>query len=244
MKLVDVNAATGFWPIQHLSHPTLESLDALFATLGVEEVWLSALESVLYPEPDTWDLRLFERLPAFPRFRPVKTVNPLLANWRSHWEKVPLAAIKLFPAYHGYLLSHPSLDLVCQAAAQEELPVLVTIRMNDERNQPASMQVPPVPVGDLLELSRRHPRTTFIALCCYGHEVATLAQGGERLLAECSFLDGIRALERAAGLLGQERLLFGSHAPLLHPHSARLKVDFADLPRLAAALPQRGTVFS
>lgn len=245
MKIIDVNAAFGFWPIQRLSTDSLAKLDAKYASVGVDEVWLSAVESILYPEPDTWDDRLFEQLSAYPRFRAVKTVNPILANWRKSWRdaRAPLAAIKLFPNYHGYALTDENVDEVCAEAARENLPVLIQMRVNDERNQPHFLQVQGVSAGEVAALSRRHPDTRMIALCAYTSEIPALAAGNDLLMADLSFLDSIvtlddeprtqSVLERHTALLPAHRIVFGSGEAFVHVHSALLKLRHANLPAKA-----------
>ncbi len=228
MNFTDVNAAAGFWPTQHFSFRTVEALDAALARAGIATAWVSAVESILYPFPEWHDHRLFEALGNFPRLRPVRTVNPLLANWEASCRKdlarTPLAALKLFPGYHGYSLGEPAVAELCQFAGEAGLPLLVALRVNDERNQPTCMQVAPVPATELAALSRAHPQTRFIALCAMGRELPTLAEGGPNLLSDISFLDGADTLARAAAAFPAERLVFGSHAPFLIPHAAKLKV--------------------
>lgn len=221
MKVIDVNAAFGFWPIQRVSSRTLEALDAAFAKAGVEEVWLSAVESILYPEPDEWDARLFARLPAFPRFRPVKTVNPLLGNWRKPWDAV---AVKLFPNYHGYSLTDERVAELCE---NTRVPILIQMRVNDERNQPHFMQVAGVSAEEIVALSLRHPAARIVTLCPYNGELPILAKGGKNLMADISFLDGASILEQVAAQLP---LVFGSHEAFAHVASARLKLQHSKLP--------------
>ena len=232
MKIIDVNAGWGFWPIQRFSHSTLEEWERVFEKAGIDEVWVSAVEAILSPEPDSWDARLFERLEDFPRFRPVKTVNPVLANWRKSWDataaRFPLAAIKLFPNYHNYTLDDARVETVCQKAGN--LPVLISLRVNDERNQPSFLQVAGTPAGDVAALSRRHPQVRFVALCAYGSELPALAKGGRNLFADISFLDGMGMLEQAAKVIPPERLVLGSHEAFAHAQAARLKLAHSSLP--------------
>ncbi len=233
MKMIDVNAAFGFWPIQRFSNETLEGLDNAFAKVDVEEVWLSAIEGILYPEPDSWDKKLFERLSAFPRFRSVKTVNPVLANWQKSWDALSgfsLAAVKLFPNYHGYSLDAPYVADICEKAAAEKLPVLIQMRVNDERNQPHFLQVGGVPAQDVVALSTRHPNTQIIALCPYNQEFSILAKGGANLLMDIAFLDGAAILERMVKNVPQERIVFGSGEAFVHVYSAVLKLRHSRLP--------------
>lgn len=233
MKTIDINAAYGFWPIQRSPYTSLAHLDAVLARNGVEEAWVSAVESILFPEPDTYDFALFEQLEAFPRLRGAKTVNPLLANWRAGCQKAlerhSIKALKLFLNYHDCTLNHPEVAQVCDFAAQHDLPVLISLRLNDERNQPACLQVAPVDVHAISELALAMPQTTFIVLCALMHELAPLAEL-TNVMADIAFLDDEDPLVTAAALFPPSRLVYGSHAPFMYPESATFKIDYSQLP--------------
>jgi len=233
MEIIDVNTAFGFWPAQRFTHETVESFEDSLRRGGVGEIWVSAVESILYPEPDTFDFRLFERFRSLRGFRPVKTVNPLLANWKERTaeahEKFRIAAIKVFANYHGYSLNDPLFNQVCMFAEAEGLPVLIALRVNDERNQPSFLQVAPVPVAQVVEASRRFPGVPFIALCSYRNELPALADGGENLLVDLSFQDGAGMVENAVCRMGASRVVFGSHEAFLHAQAALLKLRHSRL---------------
>lgn len=229
-----MNASAGFWPIQRFTDSTLAAMDATCARLGIDRVWLSAIESILYPETDAHDLPLFKRLLNFPRFEPVKTVNPLLANWRQSLESAarffPLSAIKLFPSYHGYSLQDDIMRGVCSAADELSLPVLVQMRVNDERNQPGFMQVPGVNAKSIADLAVANPETLIIALCPYNNDVPHLAAGGDNLLLDVSFLDQSESILLFENEIPLDRIVFGSHAPFMVADSAHMKLNHFELP--------------
>lgn len=228
MKIIDVNAQAGFWPIQRLTDRSLPELDRTFDQLGVEQVWLSAIESILFPEPDSHDWALFERLAEFPRFRPVKTINPLLGNWKKSIayavSRFSIAGLKLFPNYHGYALNSETVRELCVVARDQNLPILIQMRVNDERNQPHFLQVHGVPAEQVAELSTSFRENLMIALCAYASEVPKLAMGSANLLVDLSFLDEAESIERFAGDIPLDRIVFGSHAPFLHAQSAYMKL--------------------
>lgn len=234
MQIIDVNAAAGFWPIQCFTDRTPAELNGTFASQDIDEVWLSAIESILFPEPDTHDLALLRQIESFPRFRPVKTVNPTLANWHASVDAMnrrhPLAAVKLFPNYHGYSLQSSAMRDVCAMATQLSLPILIQMRLNDERNQPAFLQVPGVSAQEIARLSHSFPDNLIIALCAYGGEVPSLSRGSSNLLLDFSFLDGCDAVGPFADVIRADRFVFGSHAPFLHVQSARMKLSHFELP--------------
>lgn len=233
MKTIDVNAAVGFWPLQPFPYQSLEELDDVFERNGVDEVWISAVESILFPEPDTHDFALFERTASFSRFRNVKTVNPLLANWRQScevaMEQHSIKALKIFPNYHDYPLNHAEVIRLCNFASAHDLPVLVALRVNDERNQPACLQMAPVSTSALVELANTTPATTFIALCAYSGELAALSPA-DNIMVDLSFIDGEDPALAASEVIPPARLVYGSHAPFLYVESAAYKIDYSDLP--------------
>jgi predicted TIM-barrel fold metal-dependent hydrolase len=233
MRIIDVNAGAGFWPIQAFTDRSLVEQESTFASLSIDEVWLSAIESILFPEPDTHDRALFEQLDQFPRFRPVKTINPLLANWQngllSAKKQFPLAALKLFPNYHGYSPQSPLMAQVGALARELSLPILIQMRVNDERNQPSFLQVRGVDAAEIAQFSRKFPDQPIIALNAYGGEVAKLADGSPNLLIDFSFLDGCDTFAIFEGILPMNRFIFGSHAPFLLARAARMKLDHFEL---------------
>lgn len=233
--MIDLNAIWGEWPIQRIPRTSLAQLDAVYELLGVTSVWLSAMESILAPEPDRADEALFQQLADHSRFQPVKTINPLLANWQLSLARTlachPLAAVKLFPSYHGYTLDHPEVRELCQLCAERKLPMLVQTRVNDERTQPIALEIPPVPVAGIAALSQQHPHTIMVALSTTLHELEPLSKGGEKLLVDISFLDAIAVLERALAYLPLQRIVFGTASTWLVPHASALKMTFSKLPQ-------------
>ncbi len=246
MKIIDVNAGFGFWPIQRFSFSTLSALDGEYERLGVEEVWLSAVESILYPEPETYDQRLLSAASEYPRFRVVKTINPLLANWEARLRDAHssgiLRAVKLFPNYHGAPLALPAVKNLCAVAAQLRLPVLIQMRVNDERNQPSCLQMSAVQAGEIVALAQEAPETLFIALAPYHSDLKILATGSANLLADISFMDYSNAVGAASRLFPQERLVFGSHAPWLLPQAAVMKLGHLEVPLALAAKVASGNL--
>lgn len=233
MKIVDINTTFGHWPIQLFTHRTLQDLDCALANNGIEESWLSATESILFDDPDVHDLPLFEQLRKYPRFRPVKTVNPLMANWQQSVyhaiEHYPLAALKIYPNYHNYPANHEALWRLSEIAAEHNLPVQVSLRVNDERNQPRVLRVPPTNIDGLLQWIPRFPNTRFIMLCPYWSEIGKLIHANN-VYIDISFLDHADVLKRLLTVIKfpVERVLFGSHACFLYPESSALKLKFTE----------------
>lgn len=233
--IIDVNASFGFWPFQKFSLRTLDEMDEAYARERIETVWISANEAILLPENEEPELSLFSEINRFSRFKAVKTIDPSLRNWRvksiQTIKEYDIKAIKIFPNYHHYDLdSAPAVDLY-RFAADCGLPVLVQMRVNDERNQPFCCKVPGVSVSKLAEVSKKHPDVTFIALSAYFYfaDIAKLVQGGSNLLFDIAYMDFDNTLDRLVECAPLERIVFGSASPFLHLKSASLKLEHCNL---------------
>lgn len=229
----DTNCGWGFWPLQRFPWNNVREFEKSLAETGIDEAWVSAIESICFPETETFDLRLARQLPEFPRLRFVKTVNPLLALWKKEFvsfqgEEMCPVAIKVFPNYHDYAVER--LGGVAEFAAEHHLPVLVPVRVNDERNQPVFMQVPPVKVDEVLALASRHRETVFLIQNAQNSELRVLKDSAPNVLCDAAFVDGYDCIKEVGEMIGGHRLVFGSHAPFLYPLAAEWKVSRTTLP--------------
>lgn len=237
MSIIDVNALFGHWPIQRRRYHTLAELDAAYERCQIDEVWLSAAESILAPDPMEHDLQLFRSLRGHPRFRPVLTLRPtlryrtekLLVEAESGIDGMRPVACKVFPNYHSYPVNGPEMETAALVAKAFRCPLLVQIQLNDIRSQPPVMEVAPVDVTALAEFARKHPELNIIALSVTSGELKNLKSGGPHLHADMAFLDGKDALTGADEIVGAERLCFGSMAGLAYPEAALLKLFWTDL---------------
>ena len=227
--IVDVNTAVGRWPFSAAQSVTPARLSALLARAGVGLALTSSLDAIFHEHPDEDNQRLFRQLRLYRRLLPVPVINPRLADWRaSAAEWAPrAAAIKILPSYHSYSLGGANAAGLAAELARRRLPLLVQVRMEDERVQAPALRVPPVPVADVVALARRHPRLSIVALGTYASEAISLLEQSPRVRIDVSFLDGldvVGVLVRKHGASAR-RLLLGSHVPLFYTRSALLKVQ-------------------
>jgi len=245
MKSIDVNTGWGFWPLQKFAYQKIEEMAGALSAVGVEESWVSAIESIAYPETECFDRKLAEAIRGHSLFRFVKTVNPLFPNWKGEVALMTEAfgspiALKVYPNYHDYNIG--DLGVVAEFALENNLPLLIQVRVNDERNQPTFMQVKATPSAEIAALSRAFPELRIIALCAYTNELSTLASGSDNLFVEPSFFDSYDPLMFAAEKIEPSRLVFGSHAPFLYPMASALKLRMTEL-KSAAAIGARASLF-
>jgi hypothetical protein len=231
--IVDVNTAVGRWPFCEAQSVTPPRLSSLLARAGVDLALTSSLEAIFHEDPDEDNRRLFRQLRGHKRLLPVPVINPRLADWRAsvaRWARKG-TAVKILPSYHAYSLAGTDVDGLAAELARRRLPLLVQIRMEDERVQAPALRVPPVPVADVVALAGRFPHLSIVALGTYSREVVDLLRQSPRVWADVSFLDGMDAV----GVLVRKhrafakRLLLGSHSPLFYAQSAVLKVQTAEV---------------
>lgn len=227
--LIDTNVSLGFWPFQPFAIRTPGALAAHIRRLQIDFALVSAIESILFEDPDFYDRRCFNSLKKYPNLRPVKTLNPTLNNWQASFqsflETYPLAAVKLYPNYHSYSLTDPCVAALCQTAAAQQLPILVPLRVEDERQHHACMSVPSVPMTDLITLAQSQPHTHFVALNTYIWEATSIPLKQDNLYSDFAFCETPDVLQAMIENFPPARLVFGSATPFLTTESALAKLQ-------------------
>jgi len=71
------------------------------------------------------------------RFIPFAVINPIYAGWRDDLEvcvkKMGMKGVRLYPKYHDYEITDPSLVELVKRVRDHGLPVAFKIRMIDSR---------------------------------------------------------------------------------------------------------------
>lgn len=215
--MIDTSAFIGRWPFRFLSQEPLAELRSHWQGGGVSEAWVSPLEAVFLPDPMPANAALSQDIAADPFFVFVAGINPLMASWRHDAgecvTRLCARAIKLWPNYHAYSLQDSPVGELCRWAAEQNRPVLIQLRMQDERGQPAVGQAPPVAVADVVRLAKQHPGTRFLACGAYRWDLPEIAKA-DNIWAELSFVESGDSISDACAGLNPKRLVFGSHTPL------------------------------
>jgi len=231
--ITDVNVSLGRWPFSALRPDTPARLERHLRAEGIGRAWVSATESILFPDPDVYDEALFQKLRRRRTLRFVKTVNPTLPNWREsleHWTRTRrIRAVKIFPNYHRYSLGDRCATELAAVLRSQRLRLLVQMRVDDERNQSPLMQVPGVPYQDVITLAGRFPRMPVVALCPYLLEAKTLAPARPNLCVDLSFMETPDMLRTALATIPARQIVFGSHTPVLYTRSAAMKLGLANI---------------
>lgn len=224
--IIDCNVGFGRWPFARFAEDTPAKLDRLLASDGIGTALVSSAEAILYEEPEECNADLARRLGRYPRFVCVPVANPRVSSAASIVARPGLKAVKLIPNYHGYSLRDDRAVALCEKAAARGIPVLVQMRVEDERSHYELLKVPGVPVDDIIALAGRVPALAVVALCPYFGEAVRLAQAAN-VYVDISFVETLDTLGQLRAGVPAGKVLFGSHAPWLYPRAAVAKLELS-----------------
>jgi uncharacterized protein len=226
--IIDANAYCGRWPFRRLSHCGAAGLKALMQRTGTDRAIVSPMAGAFYRdcltaveemvEDEGWDAATM---------CPVAVVDPTFPGWEADLKtmvaRMGCVAVRLFPNYHCYTLHDDCAVDVVSLAQALELPVIVTVRMQDERSHHRRMLVEAVPVEDVRFLLRVMPHGRYMLSNVTWSEVSSLREEigmADDAVWEMSYKPPPDYVERAVHDFGAERVLYGSAAPLQYPEAA------------------------
>ena len=164
-------------------------------------------------------------------------LNPTIPGWKDDLTQavkaLNICAVRLMPGFHGYHLADPVLDEVCNLLRAYHLPLILTLRIRDERT--AWMISPEkLAVEDIAAFLDKNKDIVTLLGCSRVKEAIALKpqfEGRDNLFADVSgFKDGNYVVESVSECIGSEHIVYGSSAPLLEMQSTTIIVDRAKLP--------------
>ena len=235
--IIDANAYVGRWPFRRLSHPGASGLKALLRRTGTSVALASPIAGAFYRdcltaveemvEDDAWDPSLL---------RPVAVVNPTFPGWEvdlsTMVKRLGCVAVRVLPNYHDYTLHDDRALALVERVQALGLPLVVSMRMQDERSHHLRMLVEAVPVDDVRFLLRVMPHGRYVLSNVSWHEVSALRSEmdlADDAVWEMSYKPPPYYLEQAVRDFGAERVLYGSGAPLQYPEAALTVVQQAQI---------------
>ena len=247
--LVDANSFIGEWPARRLNGsppPPHEELVAqrlrLMDKLGIRKAAVALLDGVLLKDASVANAELRSLLAGHTgRFFPVYTLNPTFPNAEAHLEACRqdyglapgTGAIRLHPTFQRYGLDDPRLAAALRHLQRLDLPVVLTLQVEDSRIHHPSIQVPDADPAAVAELVNRWPEVRWVLA---GGRTGDISAIGKRLWREARAwfdiarvqgpIDGIRALRAA---VGTSRLLFGTDLPFIYAESPIMELGDARL---------------
>lgn len=234
--IVDVNAYLGHFAFRRLRHNAAASLLTLMDAKGIDKAVVSSAAAITYRNAQTGNEELAAEIAGHrDRLIPLAVVNPSYAGWRDDLkichEQFGVAGLRLYPKWHNYELSNPCCRELADAATARGLVISIPIRVEDNRQRSWLLNVPDVPLGEIVQLVKACPDARFILLNGLGYTGSPLGQNGNGLPAnyaiEISRLSALLAdeFEQLIANLGAERLMFGTGMPFNYPDPALLKLE-------------------
>jgi uncharacterized protein len=251
--LLDINAYIGHWPFKQLKYNTCGLLLDRMNKFGVDISVISNLNGIFYKNTQSANEELYDQIISDSRYKdrfiPFAVINPIYAGWRDDLEacitRMGMKGIRLFPQYHDYELTDPSLIELVKLARDHGLPVALDIRMVDSR-QRSWMDIPKFnpatdlkidvitrewKLSNLVPLIREVPEAKFIIVNLansidLNEEDMELIKKADVLFDTSGrVIRGDNVLGALLKRFGKEKFAFGTHSPILDYLTGRLRIE-------------------
>ncbi len=237
--IVDVNAYLGHFAFRRLRHNTAAALLALMDSKGIDEAVVSSAGAITYRNTQAGNEELAEEIRGRgDRLIPYAVINPFYAGWQDDLkichEQFGMAGLRLYPKWHNYQLSSPCCRELVEAATERGMVISIPIRVEDNRERSWLLNVPDVPLEEIVELVKAHPKARFLLLNGIGYTGSPLGRKDNGLPSnyaiELSRLSAVLANEIGQLItnLGAERVMFGTGMPFNYPDPALVKLEVLD----------------
>jgi uncharacterized protein len=243
--LLDINAYVGHWAFQQLRYNTCEALLGRMNKFGVDVSVISNLNGIFYKNTQSANEELYEELKSDKRFRDrfiaFAVINPIYAGWQQDMDtcitKMGMKGIRVYPKYHDYEITDPSLIELVKRARDRGIPVAFKLRMFDSRCR-SWMDIPYV-VGkanpkkewtlkNVVPIVREVPDAKYIILNV-ANGIRLNDEDTELFKkADVVFDTSGREINTIPDLLktyGRDKFAFGTHFPILDYLTGLLRVE-------------------
>ena len=251
--LLDINAYVGHWPFKQLQYNTCSKLLDRMNKFGVDVSVISNINGIFYKNTQSANEELYDELKSDSRYKdrfiPFAVINPIYAGWRNDFEtcitKLGMKGLRLYPKYHDYEMTDPSLIELVKLARDRGLPVAFDIRMVDSR-QRSWLDIPVFEgnaavkfdistkewtLKNIVPIVREVPDAKYIIVNLANDMKLTSEEMELIKKADILFDTSGRAIRGGNTLselikkFGSERLAFGSHSPILDYLTGRLRIE-------------------
>jgi hypothetical protein len=237
--IVDVNAYLGHFAFRRLRHNTAAALLALMDSKEIDKAVVSSTGAITYRNAQAGNEEVAEEVRGHgDRLIPFAVINPFYAGWQDDLkichEQFGMAGLRLYPKWHNYQLSSPCCRELVDAATERGMVISIPIRVEDNRERSWLLNVPDVPLEEIVELVKTHPRARFILLNGLGYTGSPLGRKDNGLpvnyAVELSRLSAVLANEigQLIANLGADRVMFGTGMPFNYPDPALVKLEVLD----------------
>jgi len=237
--IVDVNAYLGHFAFRRLRHNTAESLLELMDSKQIDKAFVSSASAITYRNAHAGNEELAEQVRGrSDRLIPFAVINPFYAGWQDDLkichEQFGMKGLRLYPKWHNYELSSTCCRQLVDAAVERGMVISIPIRVEDNRQRSWLLNIPDIPLDEIVELVKAHPKAKFIFVNGLGYTRSPLGRKDNGLPSnyaiELSRLSATLAdeLGQLVTNLGAERVMFGTGIPFKYPDPALVKVEVLD----------------
>ena len=235
MKRMDFNFFSGNWPFHKVRYNTLQKVSELHKRVNIEGGIVSSLEAIFYQDPYEAEKALAKEIKGT-SYMQAMVLNPMLPGWKYDLERavseLSVKAVRLMPGFHGYRLTDAVMDEVADALRLYKLPLIITLRMEDER---VTWMFHPktVDMNDVIAFLEKNDDIVTLVSNIRLHQIAALNDLFEKrynLFVDTSGLkDSLFTMELVWQSPARNHVVYGSLAPIFELQSTSLLVDAADI---------------
>lgn len=241
--LIDINAYVGHWPFMQLKYNNCASLVERMNKFGVDTSVISNLNGIFYKNTQSGNRELYNELNTLgqnkKRFIPFAVINPIYAGWQYDLEesvkKFGMKGVRVYPQYHDYEITDPSLIELVKKARDMDLPVAFTYKMVDSRQRSwmdidyvAYTPKPEWTLKNIFPIIKAVPDAKYMILNVTNSMQLDEADAALFRKARVLMDTSGRTLNDLGGLLktqGTERFAFGTHSPILDYLTGMLRIE-------------------
>ncbi|MGV3661641.1 MAG: amidohydrolase family protein [Prosthecobacter sp.] len=228
-KLTDCHVYLGQSPFRELEAEDAGAFARLLQKRGVTEAWAGAFEGLLRRDVAEVNRALAETCRKHSVFRPCGTVNLALPDWQEDVKRCAeehgMRVIRLHPNHHGHTLKDAAFKELLALSVKHRLLVQLVAQMEDERTQHPQVRVGPVDLGALPALMKEAPAARVMLLNGNAAMVMRHLQECPNVWLDFAMIEGVGGVENLLKTWPQEKLVFGSYAPVFYWESAKLKMQ-------------------
>ena len=237
--IIDVNAYLGHFAFRRLRHNTADSLLALMDAKKIDKAVVSSAAAITYRNAQAGNEEVAQETKDHrDRLIPFAVINPFYAGWQDDLKICPeefgMTGLRLYPKWHNYSLSSPECRELNNAATERGMVISIPIRVEDNRERSWLLNIPDVPLDEIVELVKAHPKARFLLLNGIDYVRSPLGRKNNGLPSnyaiEISRLSAVLANEIGQLItnLGAEHLMFGTGIPFNYPDPALVKLEVLD----------------
>lgn len=237
--IIDSFTGIGTWPFRKLKYASADKLVELMKREGIDQAVVYPITSILAKDCMDGNLEIYN---AYQKYQsvivPFAVINPSFEGWEYDFEtcfdRLKFKGLRLFPTYHGYNLLEKCLFDILRKAESVNIPVVFSVRVEDERQHHWLMKVPPLDMLKVVDSISTFTNIRFIISgASYGEICSVRDQLKKfdnwhfdigRMHGRHSSPGSVEVVVRAVEDFGADKMLYGSNAPFQYVKSSLLKV--------------------